>query len=68
MVGDPAMNVKLSQAKAQSVVSALVTTQGIASSRLIAFGNGPYAPVASNKTDEGRAKNRRVELVEAATQ
>jgi OmpA-OmpF porin, OOP family len=68
MVGDPAMNVKLSQARAQAVVSALVTKQGIASTRLVAFGNGPYAPVASNKTDEGRAKNRRVELVEIATQ
>ena len=67
-VGDPAMNVKLSQARAQSVVSALVTKYGIAASRLIPFGNGPYAPVASNKTDDGRAKNRRVELVEVATQ
>jgi outer membrane protein OmpA-like peptidoglycan-associated protein len=68
MVGDPVMNVKLSQARAQSVVNALVTTQGIASSQLIPFGNGPYAPVASNRTEEGRAKNRRVELVEVATQ
>jgi outer membrane protein OmpA-like peptidoglycan-associated protein len=32
--------------------------------RLRADGVGPLAPVASNKTDEGRAKNRRVELVE----
>jgi len=67
MVGDAASNVKLSQARAQSVITALVSKHGIASARLIAFGNGPYAPVASNKTDEGRAKNRRVDLVEIAT-
>lgn len=68
VVGDPTMNVKLSQARAQSVVSALVTKHAIAGARLIPFGNGPYAPVGSNKTEEGRAKNRRVELVEIATQ
>jgi outer membrane protein OmpA-like peptidoglycan-associated protein len=67
MVGDAASNVKLSQARAQSVITALVSKHGIAASRLIAFGNGPYAPIASNKTDDGRAKNRRVELVEIAT-
>ena len=67
MVGDTASNVKLSQARAQSVVGELVSKHGIAAGRLIAFGAGPYAPVASNKTDEGRAKNRRVELVEIAT-
>jgi outer membrane protein OmpA-like peptidoglycan-associated protein len=67
MVGDAASNVKLSQARAQAVITALVTKHGIAAGRLIAFGNGPYAPVASNKTDDGRAKNRRVELVEIAT-
>ena len=67
MVGDTASNVKLSQARAQAVVSVLVSKHGIAAGRLIAFGAGPYAPVASNKTDEGRARNRRVELVEIAT-
>ena len=67
MVGDAASNVKLSQARAQSVITALVSKHGIAASRLIAFGNGPYAPIASNMTDEGRAKNRRVELVQIAT-
>jgi outer membrane protein OmpA-like peptidoglycan-associated protein len=67
MVGDAASNVKLSQARAQSVINALVTKHGISASRLIALGNGPYAPIATNKTDEGRAKNRRVELVEIAT-
>jgi outer membrane protein OmpA-like peptidoglycan-associated protein len=68
MVGDPAANLKLSQARAQSVINALVTKYGIEGSRLTAFGVGSYAPVASNKTEEGRAKNRRVELVEFATQ
>jgi len=67
MVGDAASNVKLSQARAQSVITDLVSKHGIAAARLLAFGNGPYAPVASNKTDDGRAKNRRVELVEIAT-
>ncbi|MBZ5546198.1 MAG: OmpA family protein, partial [Acidobacteriia bacterium] len=67
MVGDPAANLKLSQARAQSVINALVTKHGITGSRLAAFGAGSYAPVASNKTEEGRAKNRRVELVEFST-
>jgi len=67
MVGDAAGNLKLSQARAQSVINALASRHGIAANRMIAFGNGPYAPVASNKTDEGRAKNRRVDLVEIAT-
>jgi len=65
MVADVATNMRLSQARAQSVVNALVA-QGIAGSRLIAYGDGPYAPVASNRTEEGRAKNRRVDLVEIA--
>ncbi len=56
-------NVKLSQARAAAVVNALVTQHGVAASRLTPFGDGPTAPVASNKTEEGRAKNRRVELV-----
>ena len=67
MVGDAASNVRLLQARAQSVITALVSKHGIAAARLIAFGAGPYAPVATNLTDEGRAKNRRVELVQIAT-
>ena len=55
-------NMKLSADRAQSVVQAL-TGAGIAASRLRAFGAGPHAPVASNDSEEGRAKNRRVELV-----
>jgi hypothetical protein len=56
-------NMKLSQDRAQSVVQALVKTHGIETARLKAYGDGPYAPVASNNAEEGRAKNRRVELV-----
>lgn len=54
-------NLDLSRRRAASVVRALIA-QGIAGNRLDSFGCGVYAPVASNETDEGRAKNRRVEL------
>ncbi len=63
-VGSLDANMKLSQARAESVVKALTTRHGIAATRLRAQGAGPIAPVASNRTEEGRAKNRRVELVE----
>ena len=42
----------------------LVTGQGVSAERLRANGVGYLALVASNRTDEGRARNRRVELVE----
>ena len=57
------LNLKLSQARAEAVVKALVSKHGIAAGRLNGHGVGPLAPVASNSTEEGRAKNRRVELV-----
>jgi outer membrane protein OmpA-like peptidoglycan-associated protein len=63
-VGDPAANVKLSSERAASVLRELVTKHGIAAGRLSAFGAGPYSPVASNAAEDGRALNRRVELVE----
>jgi OmpA-OmpF porin, OOP family len=56
-------NLKLSGDRAQAVMQALVRDHGIAAARLRAYGCGPYAPVASNDTEDGRAKNRRVELV-----
>jgi OOP family OmpA-OmpF porin len=56
-------NVKLSDARAQAVMQALIRDQGITPARLRATGCGQYAPVASNDTEDGRAKNRRVELV-----
>ena len=51
------------EGRAEAVVQALVGQHGIAAARLRGYGVGPLAPVASNDTDEGRAKNRRVELV-----
>lgn len=56
-------NLKLSQARAEAVRTALTSQHGIAAARLASQGVGPLAPVATNATDEGRAKNRRVELV-----
>ena len=63
-VGDLTYNMKLSQARADAVVKILVSQYSVDANRLKAHGVGPLAPVASNKTEEGRAKNRRVELVE----
>ena len=54
---------KLSNDRANAIVKALVD-KGIAAARLKAAGVGPYCPAASNRTEEGKAKNRRVELVE----
>ena len=62
--GDFAHNMKLSEARAAAVVQALVARYKVAPQRLRASGAGPLAPVASNRTEEGKAKNRRVELVE----
>lgn len=62
-VGAVAANLKLSEARAEAVLQALVGTHDIPAGRLRAFGAGPFAPVASNDSEEGRAKNRRVELV-----
>ncbi len=55
-------NLKLSTQRAKSVAAALINS-GIESARLDAKGLGPLAPLASNKTEDGQAKNRRVELV-----
>lgn len=55
-------NMKLSQDRAASVVRELTTTHGVEPERLQAKGYGDTKPVAPNDTDDGRAKNRRVEL------
>jgi outer membrane protein OmpA-like peptidoglycan-associated protein len=61
--GALAGNIDLSKRRAASVVQALTTQYGIAAVRLQAYGDGPYAPVASNDSEDGRTLNRRVELV-----
>ena len=60
--GTDAVNDPLSQKRAEAIVAALVK-QGIDKSRLTAVGKGSHSPIAPNTTDEGRAKNRRVEFV-----
>jgi outer membrane protein OmpA-like peptidoglycan-associated protein len=62
-VGGFDSNMQLSQARADAVVADLVTTYGISPARLKGHGAGPLAPIASNVTDGGRARNRRVELI-----
>ena len=63
MTGSMDANRRLSQARGESVVQALVSQHGVSAARLEGHGVGPLAPVATNDTEEGRAKNRRVELV-----
>ncbi|HEX2429522.1 MAG TPA: OmpA family protein [Aestuariivirgaceae bacterium] len=61
-IGSPTFNRALSERRAAVIVEALVQ-RGIAADRLIAIGHGEREPVASNRTAEGRARNRRVEWV-----
>jgi OOP family OmpA-OmpF porin len=62
-VGTLEGNLLLSSDRAEAVIRVLASDFGISRGRLASFGNGPFAPVASNDTEEGRSKNRRVELV-----
>ena len=62
-VGGYESNLELSRRRAEAVVAALAGSHGIASGRVVPAGVGPLAPVASNASEEGRAQNRRVELV-----
>ncbi len=61
-VGSEAFNQQLSQRRADSVAAFLVS-QGVAADKLHTEGHGEGQPVADNATDEGRAQNRRVEIV-----
>ncbi|WP_437548607.1 OmpA family protein [Sorangium sp. So ce327] len=59
--GGRAYNIKLSQARAESVMKALVQ-RGVEAERLASKGYGPDVPIADNDTDEGRQQNRRVQF------
>lgn len=61
-VGSAPANKTLSENRARTVMSALIG-RGIDAGRLAAAGLGSERPIADNRTEEGRAKNRRVELV-----
>ena len=61
--GAYAHNLDLSQKRSEAIVQALTTQYKIAPARLVAKGVASLAPIASNDSESGRAKNRRVELV-----
>ena len=60
--GDFNYNIKLSERRANSIVNQLIK-DGVSKDRLAGVGVGPLNPIASNATPQGRAENRRVELV-----
>lgn len=63
--GNKTKNLQLSESRAKSVLSHLAT-QGVSPSRMSAVGKGSAEPVANNKSKEGRAKNRRIEILFAS--
>jgi OOP family OmpA-OmpF porin len=63
-VGKLTYNMNLSRKRAEAVVEVLAKQYGIASGRLKAHGVGPLVPASTNRSDDGRTANRRVELVE----
>ncbi|MFL6447368.1 MAG: OmpA family protein [Bryobacteraceae bacterium] len=61
--GKPDFNLDLSRRRPAAVVRELESRFSVPANRLDSFGCGLYAPVVSNDSEEGRAKNRRVEFV-----
>lgn len=61
-VGDATFNLGLSQQRA-SAVAAVLSNNGVAGSRIQTIGKGEEQPIASNLTEEGKARNRRVEVI-----
>jgi outer membrane protein OmpA-like peptidoglycan-associated protein len=62
-VGDDAYNMELSEQRAKAVRDYLVSNMGVDPSKIVTIGAGETNPVASNTTDEGRAQNRRVDVL-----
>ena len=63
--GSESYNQKLSEARAQAVADYLNTRHGVSKSRLLVKGAGEFNPIASNDSEQGRSKNRRVEFIRA---
>jgi outer membrane protein OmpA-like peptidoglycan-associated protein len=61
-IGTDAYNIKLSERRATAVMNYLIKEAGVDRSKITAVGHGKADPVADNRTAEGRAKNRRVEV------
>lgn len=61
-IGTDEYNKKLSERRATAVKNYLIKEAGVSSSKITAVGHGEADPVADNKTPDGRAKNRRVEI------
>lgn len=62
--GEVQYNMDLSKQRAEAVVELLSSEHGVSADRLNPYGAGPLAPIASNADEDGRARNRRVELIE----
>ena len=60
--GSKAANIALSKKRAQSVANYLINEHKMAANRIVVIGNGPDKPVASNDSEDGRAKNRRTDF------
>jgi len=65
--GSGAYNQDLSQRRAVSVAN-ILRDSGVPNSRMAAYGRGEDQPIASNATPQGRAQNRRVEIIIRPTQ
>ena len=63
-VGDLSYNMNLSEKRAESVMNELINGYGVDSTQIEAYGVASLAPVTSNATEAGKARNRRVEIVE----
>lgn len=62
--GDFDFNLDLSKKRADAVIAKLISDYGVNFEQMKPFGADPIAPIGSNSTEEGGAKNRRVEVVE----
>jgi len=66
--GSLAGNISLSKRRAASVMDRLINDLGVNPGQLEAEGIGYLAPIASNQTDDGRTRNRRVEAILVSTE